>query len=79
MILNGTDIATYEVLHIADCNELWNKKNQRTRKDGSSLPCGAKILPCLLTQSNGRDIFSLLMATELAPRGKEVPALTHSY
>ena len=41
---------------------------------GSSLPFGAKILSCRLTQSNSRDIFfSLLMATEVAPRDKEVP------
>ena len=41
---------------------------------GTTLPCGAKILPRRLTQSNSRDIFfSLLMATELAPRGNVVP------
>ena len=40
---------------------------------GTTLPRGAKILPCLLTQTNSRDIFFLLIATELAPQGNVVP------
>ena len=46
---------------------------------GSSLPRGAKILPCRLTQSNNRDIyFYLLMAIKLAPQGKEVPVFPYT-
>ena len=30
-----------------------------SKKLGSSLPCGGRILPCRITQSNGRDTFFL--------------------
>ena len=50
----------------------FSQATKKKRNLGTTLPRGAKILPCRLTQSNSRDVFFLLMATELALQGNVV-------